>query len=390
MEKIINAPQIKNRKLDLKKRWYVEYSVKIESEGAPAEIRRVRKNIPHLPTVEDRMRAGIQIVETIKKKLREGADPLNIKRINTEKATIAIKALVNIYSYNKRETTITMARSVMSGFLKWLIREHGSNIKIGEITGKIAQNYIDYVITNRGVAPVTINNMVLNIARIFNLAIDRSMIEENPFRKIKKLKITAKRTATFDDEQLAQLFDFARKNNPPLHIYVILIYYCGLRPSEITNLKKSSFEKDFSTIITESTWTKNKRNDVISIPEIVRPILMEYVNSVPEDYYIVSYRLRPNIRKGNASNFYHSYKKDLLNTGIKQPPYHLRHTAISKLINSNQFELIEVSRHFRHSSTQMTMRYYEQSFRPSSRIAKNFPSPQDEPPTSDDSPPPSV
>jgi site-specific recombinase XerD len=159
--------------------------------------------------------------------------------------------------------------------------------------------------------------------------------------------------------ELQQFFS-SLKLTTPTHIrtyaMVHLAYYMGLRPKEISKIKR----KDLSLKKKELTLRERKGNNptILPVPENTLKAIAAYVSLArPEskyEYLFLSFKSphRP-INPGTVTNY---ISKAIKQSGILSSSYSLRHTYAQNLLNTGA-TIYEIKEMLGHESIQSTKRY---------------------------------
>lgn len=201
----------------------------------------------------------------------------------------------------------------------------------------------------------TVNRYFSSLSKAFTIAFQEwQWINENPFRRVSKLKENAGRNRFLSRDELNLLLEYCKESkNPHLYGMVLIAATMGLRFGEIANLrwKHIDFDNGFASL----EMTKN--GDIRFVPltdqvathlkDIQRPkFLGEFLFPSKNPAKRHPYSL---IRK--------AFQQAIQKAGIQDFKYHdLRHTCASHLAmnGATQGELMEV---MGHRSPTMTRRY---------------------------------
>mgnify|MGYP007100052722 CR=1 FL=1 len=201
----------------------------------------------------------------------------------------------------------------------------------------------------------TVNRYFSSLSRAFTLAYQEwQWINENPFRRVSKLKENPGRNRFLDREELQRLLDCcAKSTNPHLYGMVLIAASMGLRHGEITALqwKHIDFVNGFATLET----TKNGDRRCVPLPDRIFAYLKNLERpKPPEDFVFPS---KDPLRRHPPSMIRKPFQKALKEAGISNFKYHdLRHTAASHLAmnGATQAELMEI---LGHRSPTMSKKY---------------------------------
>lgn len=201
----------------------------------------------------------------------------------------------------------------------------------------------------------TVNRYFSSLSKAFTLAFKEwQWINENPFRRVSKLKENKAKNRFLSKEELQALLESSKKSkNPHLFGMVLIAASMGLRFGEIVNLrwKHIDFEHGFVTLET----TKNGDMRFVPLPNQVAIYLKEIPRQKsPEEFLFPS---KNPAKRHPYSIIRKVFQKALQETNLQDITFHsLRHTAASHMAMSGatQGELMEL---LGHRSPAMTKRY---------------------------------
>lgn len=201
----------------------------------------------------------------------------------------------------------------------------------------------------------TVNRYFSSLSKAFTLACQEwQLINENPFRRVSKLKENAGRTRFLSREELHALLNCCKASkNPHLYGMVLIAASMGLRFGEVANLcwKHIDFDNGFVTL----EATKNGDVRVVPLPEQVAAYLKQIAHrKLAEDFLFPS--KNPD-KRHPYSLIRKAFAKAVQKTELQDFKYHdIRHTCASHLAmnGATQGELMEV---LGHRSPAMTKRY---------------------------------
>jgi integrase len=201
----------------------------------------------------------------------------------------------------------------------------------------------------------TVNRYFSTLSRAFTLAFQEwQWIQENPFRRVSKLKENGGRTRFLSREELHTFLEYCRESrNPHLYGMVLIAASMGLRFGEIANLRWKNI--DFSRRLVTLEMTKNGDQRIVPIPNQVIEYLREIKRpKISEEFVFPSKNPE---KRHPYSLIRKAFQKALEKAEISNFKYHdLRHTCASHLAmnGATQGELMEV---LGHRSPAMTKRY---------------------------------
>lgn len=222
------------------------------------------------------------------------------------------------------------------------------------------------------ISPDTINRELGVLSKMFNLAIDNGLTNENPVAKVKKLKVPNKKErhlSLAEEDRILKVCDGDYS-------------FMGLSPEELLRLKKryKSYHKRLKPIILIALYTGMRKSEILTMPwdcvdldrkelTVLNPkndiahtlplsdrlyeILTEMKTADPDSKYIFT---------NHATNTYYknadrSFRTVLKLANVKNFRFHdLRHTAATRLIALG-VPVPVVQAILNHKKIQTTMRY---------------------------------
>jgi integrase len=103
-----------------------------------------------------------------------------------------------------------------------------------------------------------ISRVLRQLSRVFNWAIERELLVNNPVRGVKKPK-TQGSTKHYTDDEMAKLLAWAAEHAPGLHTLIAFAFYTGCRKGEIAALRWSDIDWQGLRIVIQRSWKKNAR-----------------------------------------------------------------------------------------------------------------------------------
>ncbi len=247
---------------------------------------------------------------------------------------------------------------------------------------------------DEGNKPDTVAKKIRELKAMFELAVNRNQLEENPFQNVKPPKINKnKKINTYSEEQCRKLLvaatDYQKDWVLEWDLVITLALTTAMRKSEILNTVWSDIDFDNMTLEispkenTDYTWaweikdtdsrtlplTEDVINLLISLQER-RPSGYPYVFVPPKRYDRIQLtRTGRSKRKKNTwslqdannsviNGFTGMFKEIKTKAGIKKGTFHdIRRTAITNWFYQG-LEITEVMRLAGHSKYDTTLRYY--------------------------------
>ena len=217
--------------------------------------------------------------------------------------------------------------------------EFDSEIKFENITEELTKNFI-YKISPY-IQPTTQARIVSGLRLFFNFLMLENHLDKNPMELIEAPKLSRKLPDVLSQEEIDKLItaiDLSKPEGERNRAIIETLYGCGLRVSELVNLKISDlfFEEGFIKV----TGKGNKQR-YIPISDYTQKYILIYIEHIRtkiniqpvyEDFLFLNRR-----GKNLTRNMIFIIIKDLLKkTGIKKniSPHSLRHSFASHLLEN--------------------------------------------------------
>jgi len=279
-----------------------------------------------------------------------------------------------------RENTILEYDSSMRHFIEIVgdIDYHNIRHKHGE---RFIQKCLD-----SGNRPATVAKKIGSLKRLFQLAVEREQLEDNPFRYVRKPKIAQRAVHTFSDEECSRMVKAASVSHFGglfrWNILILTALCTGMRRGELLNTIWQDIDFTDGKIHispkqdTRSTWEwhikDTQRRDVPLTDKVVQLLVQHQLQQsegnpyvfVPASRYEYIQGLRNEQkwteRKGlcPVGNFRYQFKSIMAKAGIEQGEFHdLRRTCLTNWLahGLSEFDVMTMAGH---ASFETTRRFY--------------------------------
>lgn len=300
---------------------------------------------------------------------------------NSMKLNVFLKDSIERTRGQVRDSTLRETAMAMKNFIACT-----GNIDYLKVKHCHGEKFVQYCL-DKGNSPATAAKKLRHIKRLFQLAKERSQLDENPLRWVKQPKTPKKKINVFTDPQSSRLIKAAGQyeEEKPYFEWKLLIQMAlctGMRRGELLNTTWRDI--DFACMSvevapkedSEDIWqwhikdtdrrTLPLTNEVFSMLVDLhtrQPEGIPYV-FVPADRYEHIQKLRKQnkwtVEHGRCplNNFTRMFKDILRIAGIKEGQFHdLRRTCLSRWLSSglSEFEVMTLAGH---SKFETTRRFY--------------------------------
>ena len=219
-------------------------------------------------------------------------------------------------------------------------------------------DFLDYVFIDRDNGAQTRNNY-LNFLRVFSgFLVEKGYLKSKPTDGIAPIskRLYQKERECIPLNVVGNIADYCRNREPDFLFACYLLYYCFIRPVEMTRLKVRHFNLKACTITIPGECSKNKKTQTVTLPKKV----IEYgidlgIFSAPMDDFIFSTRLKPGPVEIDPKIFrdYWAKVRRALNLKKEWKFYSLKDTGITEMCD-RKMASIAVRDQARHSSLAIT------------------------------------
>ena len=352
-------------KLYIGKRWYIGYYV---YNPQTKKLERKAIKINHIDSVPERRRYANELIKRLNNNLTDGWNPFTEQTTNNsfKILTEAIEHFVKIYTKKFdvgeiRKETIDGYRSYAKNLLKYL-SERNLNLYVYQFDKVFCTKFIDYIYYDLGRSGQTRDNYLIFLRVLSNFMVSYGYITVKPTDGMttvaKKRKGTKNRTVIPPDVR-TKILKYLKQHNPHFLLSCFVLYYCFIRPREMSYLKISDINFKMKTIFISGTISKNKKDDHVTITEPLMKLMLDLqIHKYPSDYYMFSENFAPGKKQVSSKNFrdYWGSLRKHLDFPDTYKFYSLKDTGITDLFGIVRNPVL-VRDQARHYSIEMTDTY---------------------------------
>ena len=236
------------------------------------------------------------------------------------------------------------------------LSEFAKNIDNIDSVNRMTINGFIRTLREKKLAPTSVIRKIASIRGFFKWAYSSGLIKQNPASTLEQPKVPQRLPKVITIKEVEELL---HENLAPLeHVIMELLYSCGLRVSELVNLKLTDIDLASKYV---RCFGKGSKERIIPMGEIAKQVIKEYL---PErDLLLKKYNLStkrlfvlPNgrlINRQDVYNLIHERGK-LIHKNIS--PHTLRHSFATHLLE-NGADLRVVQELLGHSDVSTTQLY---------------------------------
>lgn len=271
------------------------------------------------------------------------------------------------YKINLAKKTVESYLDDVKKLFKY-IEEESKVESFKEIRFQYLEKFIGYLIEKHKISASTQIRITAGLKRFFGYLKENREIEDNPVIRLDKPREKGRIPVYLNSEEVKRLIkapDIKSELGIRDRAILEVLYSCGLRVSELTDLKMEDLflEKDQMSVI-----GKGSKKRVVPIGEKAKKYLNQYMNKV-RPKLIKNYRIRNiflNYKGENITrkSIFLMIKKYAKKAEIEKEisPHTLRHTFATHLMNSG-IRTMSVQRMLGHSKMRTTQIYTHMSFK---------------------------
>ena len=219
-------------------------------------------------------------------------------------------------------------------------------------------DFLDYVFIDRDNGAQTRNNY-LNFLRVFSgFLVEKGYLKSKPTDGIAPIskRLYQKERECIPLDVVGRIADYCRARQPEFLFACYLLYYCFIRPVEMTRLRVRHFNLKACTLTIPGELSKNKKTQTVTLPRKVIVYGIELgIFSAPMDDFIFSSRLKPGPVEIDPKMFrdYWAKVRRALDLKKEWKFYSLKDTGITEMCD-RKMASIAVRDQARHSSLAIT------------------------------------
>ena len=222
-------------------------------------------------------------------------------------------------------------------------------------------DFLDYVFIGRDNGAQTRNNY-LGFLRVFSgFLVEKGYLQTKPTDGIQPIskRLYQKERTCIPLDVVGKISEYCKEEDPEFLLACYLLYYCFIRPVEMTRLRVGDFNMQTGTITIPASCSKNHKTQTVTVP---KKVLFHAINigvfSAPAEDFIFSDRLKPGETEIDTKIFRDHWEKVRKALHLKKEWkfYSLKDTGITAMLKA-KVAAINVRDQARHSSLAITEIY---------------------------------
>jgi integrase len=353
-------------KLYTGKEWYVGwYSFDPLKKG----MRRKKIKLNHIEGLTTRRRYANDLIIRISEKLRRGWNPWIASEDSKCYSTFADvcshydklitkKAQDGIY----REDTLISNLSYLRNLKKYNDGLKLSITYIYQIDRQFIVDFLEHVYIDRNNSAQTRDNYLGWIKTFAGFLLQYGYLKENPTAGIEAFSKWSKRKEReyIPEGVLEKVKGQIEKKNRFFLLASYILFYCFVRPKEMSRLRISDINLKNRTLIIHGSQSKNRRTAAITLPVKIIHLMVDLETfKFPGDYYLFSDKMQPGENYRSEKQFrdyWLIHVRKPLKLPAKYKFYSLKDTGVTMMLRANT-DVLSVRDQARHSSILITDTY---------------------------------
>ncbi len=220
-------------------------------------------------------------------------------------------------------------------------------------------DFLDWVFIERNNCAQTRNNYLLFLKIISGFFVEKGYLQARPTDGIKPIskRLFKKGRTDIPLNVIGKIAEYCSVHDPHFLLACYLLYYCFIRPVEMTRLRIRNINIKESTITIPAECSKNKKEQVVTIPKkvLLYAIKIGIFKDGAMSDFIFSDRLKPGSQEINPKIFRDHWAKLRKPLGLKSEYklYSLKDTGITEMCDNNM-TTISIRDQARHSNLAIT------------------------------------
>lgn len=366
-------------KLYTGKDWYVGFYA---FDPLIGRLHRKRIKINFIEKKSERRRYANGLIVRLNRKLESGWNPWieseNEKAYHTiaevfehYRRFIEKMYMDNIYREDTYVTYISYLRNVE----KYLAEMRTPPTYIYQFDRTIVQSFLEYIYIERNNTPQTRDNYLTFIRVLSTWLMQNQYLKTKPTEGIATFgkRSKKKKRTIISKEDMIRLRDFLMRTNKHYLLACYLIYYCFIRPKELSKIQLKHLSISKQTIFIPDTNSKNRKDGTVTLPKKVVEMMIDLnIFSHANDDFLFSENFKPGKEEKSEKKF-RDYWTRVIRKELRFPAsykfYSLKDSGITSMLQ--QFPSIMVRDQARHSTITMTDTYTPHDLQEANEYIKN-------------------
>lgn len=335
-------------------RSYVHYHV---LRPGTDKLVRQRVYFDRIHLTSHRRQQAKAFVAEINAKLAKGWNPFiegDAPRI-TERLSTMTELFLTMKSRELRARSMPNYRSRIRKLHDWLAAQGMKDPRCSEFTPRLAADFLDSLVVE-GMKARTCNNYINDLKGMGNWAKKRGYWAISPFDGLETMREDQNELRPLAQEEIDMMLESIRTGKRPgMGIVCGLIYYCLLRPEEISHLQVHQVDPVTNLIRVTSAGTKDHTAEWVTVPAQFMPRLLDHIGQAKASDFVISSNFLPGKKHWLPVRYSEEWRRHrkALGLGDDVRLYALKDTALQRLAEQG-VDMRRIRDHARHSNVSIT------------------------------------
>lgn len=360
--------------------WYIYFHAFNPITG---KLQRKRIKINSIKNITERRRYAKDLMHRITEQLILGWNPW-IEAENSN-SYLLFSDVIDKYRRNAekmvkdglyREETYACYLSYIRNLENWNKSQKVPITYIYQFNRDFCVRFLEDMYIGRDNTAFTRDNYLAWLQTFGRFCTNNNYLKNNPTEGISSIGKRGKKKmrTSLSQNDLDKLIGYLNTKNKYYLLACYVLYYCFIRPKEMSYLKFSNFSIKRQTVFVPDEISKNKKDGTITLPTKVIKLMLELnIFENPSEYYLFSEGFAPGENRKSEKQF-RDFWSSRIRKDLKFPEkykfYSLKDTGITNMLR--HYDTLSVRDQARHSSILMTDIYTPHDIQEANDLIKNY------------------
>ncbi len=158
------------------------------------------------------------------------------------------------------------------GFLEYLFQR---SLQLNAFSYVDADEYVRYLSKEKALATTSIARKVSALRNFFAFLVLKNICERNPWERFRNLRIHRKLPDFLSQKEIQMMLALALETSERDYLVLSLLYYCGLRVSELCRLTTDDIS--FSPAFVKVRMGKGKKDRIVPLNQFIKDRLESFI-----------------------------------------------------------------------------------------------------------------
>lgn len=359
------------------KEWVIKFNA-FDPETGKMKLKRMKVN--RIKSKTERRKYAKELIKRLSAALASGWNPFISEGKDTY--TLFEDAKENYCDYLKKMLNSNLIREeTYAGYISkvgnlWkYIQEEEPITYLYQMNKRFLGRFLNHIFIGRDNSAQTHNNYLQALKHFCAYLLRKGLMENDPTAGIEPIskRLMKKERTIIPTDKLGEISAWLLEHDKRMLLASYILYYCFIRPVEMTRLKIKHFHLKDGLIILPADITKNKEESSVTLPKKIIELMLDleiFKHSGSE--YLFSEGLMPGRTQIDTVTFRHHWDKvrSALNLPKSYQFYSLKDSGITEMLQKN-VACIDVRDQARHSSLSIT-NIYASNVRPANEELRNY------------------